>query len=298
MNSEKNLLIATENLNRIDDWINITQRGRNYSVGAWEEDCDDPFNEKHIRDWIKCLISPPATKPESSVDVNSSEDEVEERRDRDQSKPSEVDALVADNAVTNGDMPTTSLLKDGSSRKVVVPREAVINSNAIAQEAEESIGNEEQVRVPVEQPLEQFEVNHSQGIIQNPEVQTALEYASNEEIVNNEQVKDKTKEIRAKKRRQLLELFESGGVVNRVGTGKENQNSTQGPLNQSEQSGSINSEDILHRSQAIIESFKEAVATSKKLGVIHQESDEELVNRMVQFKIEEQKNKCQALRRN
>lgn len=99
------------------------------------------------------------------------------------------------------------LLKDGSSRKVVVPREAVINSNAIAQEAEDQsivgdslaintqpIGYEEQVGVPVEQPLEQFEVNHSQGIVQNPEVQTALEYATNEEIVNNEQVKDKPNE--------------------------------------------------------------------------------------------------------
>ncbi|KAG5525591.1 hypothetical protein RHGRI_032032 [Rhododendron griersonianum] len=173
------------------------------------------------------------------------------------------------NAVTNGDMPTT-LLKDGSSRKVVAPREAVINSNAIAQEAEDQsivgdslaintqpIGNEEQVGVPVEQSLEQFEVNHSQGIVQNPEVQTALEYATNEEIVNNEQVKDKPNE----------------GIVGTVrswGCGQQKA-----------------------KQLSRFESFKEAEATSKKLGVIHHESDEELVNRMVQFKIEEQKNKYQ-----
>ncbi|KAH7862923.1 hypothetical protein Vadar_011144 [Vaccinium darrowii] len=46
------MLIATEHPQKIDDWINITARGKNHRVKIWEEECDDIFNEKPVRDWV------------------------------------------------------------------------------------------------------------------------------------------------------------------------------------------------------------------------------------------------------
>lgn len=46
------LMIATEQPQRIEEWINITVRGKIHKVKVWEEDCDDIFNEKPISDWV------------------------------------------------------------------------------------------------------------------------------------------------------------------------------------------------------------------------------------------------------
>lgn len=78
------MMITTENIDHIDEWINITVRGRNYSVRVWEEDYDDPFNEKHTRDWIKSHISTPATKPMSSMVVSGNEEDLAFREDTNQ----------------------------------------------------------------------------------------------------------------------------------------------------------------------------------------------------------------------
>ncbi|KAF7141750.1 hypothetical protein RHSIM_Rhsim06G0134700 [Rhododendron simsii] len=78
------MMITMENIDHIDEWINITVRGRNYSVRVWEEDCDDPFNEKHTRDWIKSHISTPATKPMSSMVVSGNEEDLAFREDTNQ----------------------------------------------------------------------------------------------------------------------------------------------------------------------------------------------------------------------
>ncbi|KAH7833795.1 hypothetical protein Vadar_009784 [Vaccinium darrowii] len=46
------MLIATEHPQKIDDWINITVRGKNHRVKIWEEDCDDIYNENPVRHWM------------------------------------------------------------------------------------------------------------------------------------------------------------------------------------------------------------------------------------------------------
>lgn len=46
------MLIATECIQSIDEWINVAVKGRNHRVKVWEDDCDDFFNEKSVRDWV------------------------------------------------------------------------------------------------------------------------------------------------------------------------------------------------------------------------------------------------------
>ncbi|KAH7853522.1 hypothetical protein Vadar_003541 [Vaccinium darrowii] len=38
---------------KIDEWINITVKGRNHKVRVWEEDCNDIFCDSTIRDWVQ-----------------------------------------------------------------------------------------------------------------------------------------------------------------------------------------------------------------------------------------------------
>ncbi|KAH7837218.1 hypothetical protein Vadar_011178 [Vaccinium darrowii] len=47
------LLIATDCNHKIDEWINITVKGRNHKVRVWEEDCNEIFCDSTIRDWVQ-----------------------------------------------------------------------------------------------------------------------------------------------------------------------------------------------------------------------------------------------------
>ncbi|KAH7857029.1 hypothetical protein Vadar_008229 [Vaccinium darrowii] len=42
------LLMVTECSTKIDQWINIIVKGRNYRVHVWEEECNDPFDVKGV----------------------------------------------------------------------------------------------------------------------------------------------------------------------------------------------------------------------------------------------------------
>ncbi|XP_058220218.1 uncharacterized protein LOC131330605 isoform X2 [Rhododendron vialii] len=186
------MMIASEYLNRIDEWINITVRGRNCHTRIWEEDCDDPFKEKHIRDWINNHISILVTNPKSREDVTGWDGDLAEERALDKPNLAELEAKSADKAVTEGNLTSTLLLKDGNSRIVHVPREDVIIANATAQEAEQSIvgeslaqnnqpiGNKEQQADLEEIPVKQAEVMHNQCVISNPDVQIVLQNVTNE----------------------------------------------------------------------------------------------------------------------
>lgn len=44
------LLMVTSCNHKIDDWINITVKGRIYTIHVWEEDCYDPFDVNGIKD--------------------------------------------------------------------------------------------------------------------------------------------------------------------------------------------------------------------------------------------------------
>lgn len=75
---------------------------------------------------------------------------------------------------------------------------------------------------PEEHLLEQTDDTHDQSHIPTPEVQIVQEAVTDEQMDTNPQVNAKPKEIRVKKRRQLFEVLDSGGVASRLGTGKEN----------------------------------------------------------------------------
>lgn len=44
------LLMVTSSKHKIDDWINITVKGRIYSVQVWEEEHNDPFDVNGLKD--------------------------------------------------------------------------------------------------------------------------------------------------------------------------------------------------------------------------------------------------------
>ncbi|KAI8531921.1 hypothetical protein RHMOL_Rhmol11G0173400 [Rhododendron molle] len=110
------MMIATVNSNRIDDWINITVRGRNYCVKVWEEECDDPFNERHIRDWLKVHIPAPTENHIIKETQLGRDDDVEGGKNLAQSSYAALDGVPSDREVMRVDVPTTLRLKDGSSR--------------------------------------------------------------------------------------------------------------------------------------------------------------------------------------
>lgn len=280
------MMIATENSNRIDDWINVTVRGRNHSVKVWEEECDDPFNERHIRDWLKVHIPDPSEKSKNKETVFGRDDDVDSGRNLAQSREAAQDGVHTDGGIMRVDIPTTLLLMDGSSRKLQVPRVTVFNSEKVVQEAEESVMGESAVNYNQPSTIEEPQVepvkiaeDQQMGIRETLPVQIMDPLF--EHFIQNQVVHDGIpKEARVKKREPLSEILD-----------------VRGPLNHLEQSGSIDSGDIRHRSQVILKTYRDAVATSKKLGVIHHESDEAVVNRLVQLNIEEHKNRLHALSR-
>ncbi|KAH7865885.1 hypothetical protein Vadar_012672 [Vaccinium darrowii] len=60
------LLMVTDCKYKIDQWINITVNGRNYRVHVWEEECNDPFDVKGVKQDVN-----------QSVQSNHGEDDVE-----------------------------------------------------------------------------------------------------------------------------------------------------------------------------------------------------------------------------
>ncbi|KAI8551511.1 hypothetical protein RHMOL_Rhmol06G0192600 [Rhododendron molle] len=189
------MMITTENIDRIDEWINITVRGRNYSVG---------FGKR-----IVMILSM------RNIYVIGSK----------------VTFLLRRQNLSpvwwSPEMKTT-----WRSEKIWTNqnwlRNAIIISNPLVQEVEESnvgdtldnsnqpIGIKDQQVDPEEHLLEQTDDTHDQGHIPTPEVQIVREAVTDEQMDTNTQVNAKAKDIRAKKRRRLFELLDSGGVASRL----------------------------------------------------------------------------------
>lgn len=90
------------------------------------------------------------------------------------------------------------------------------------------------------------------------------------------------REIRRRKRRVLSDILESVAI-------EEEEIDDHGD-EESAHSDSINSGDITRRNAAILKAFEKAVEDSKRLGVIHHESDEEVIRRIARFNMGEFKN--------
>lgn len=87
------------------------------------------------------------------------------------------------------------------------------------------------------------------------------------------------KKKRRRNRREVRDILEALGNDNEA-IGEDD----------SQHSDSINSDDILRRNAAIIKAFEQAISDSKKLGVIHLESDEEVMQRLVKFNLGDLRN--------
>ncbi|KAI8536575.1 hypothetical protein RHMOL_Rhmol10G0268100 [Rhododendron molle] len=216
------MMIATDNSNRIDDWINITVRGRNYGVKVWEEECDDPFNERHIRDWVKVHIPASTENPKIKEAVFGRDDDVEGGRNLAQSSCAALDGLPTDREVMRVDVPTTLLLKDGSSRLLHVPREDIINTGNVVQESEESVVGESadnndqptSIEEPQVEPPKNAEDQHKENRVCRPDpiLDPLVEH-----IIQNQAVQNGiSKEARVKKRRQLTEILDVKGPLSHL----------------------------------------------------------------------------------
>lgn len=90
------------------------------------------------------------------------------------------------------------------------------------------------------------------------------------------------KERRRRKRKVLSNILESVTL--------EDDEKDEHDIEGSFHSESINSEDITRRNSAILKAFEKAVEDSKRVGVIHLESDEEVIQRIAQLNMGEFKN--------
>ncbi|KAH7866962.1 hypothetical protein Vadar_027199 [Vaccinium darrowii] len=59
------MMIVTESKTKIDEWINIVVRGKNYKLKIWEEECNDPFAEKPIKEMVGYSYSVNEVVPKS-----------------------------------------------------------------------------------------------------------------------------------------------------------------------------------------------------------------------------------------
>lgn len=59
------MMIVTKSKTKIDEWINIVVRGKNYKLKIWEEECNDPFAEKPIKKMVGYSYSVNEVVPKS-----------------------------------------------------------------------------------------------------------------------------------------------------------------------------------------------------------------------------------------
>ncbi|KAH7845036.1 hypothetical protein Vadar_034488 [Vaccinium darrowii] len=99
--------INFSNVVSIDEWINVTVKGRNHRVKVWEEDCDDFFNEKSVRDWVNVHLPNHGSNLTHDVNALSGDKDLAHLR-------SEVDFLAANKG--EGGVASV-LLQDGNPIK-------------------------------------------------------------------------------------------------------------------------------------------------------------------------------------
>ncbi|KAH7836254.1 hypothetical protein Vadar_034071 [Vaccinium darrowii] len=130
----RRVLLATEQPQKIEEWINIIVGGKIHKVKVWEEDCVDIFIEKPISDWVnKQLI---VSMDQANPDINKAEKtSVESHSKEDKSDKANNLGLVVGHASNS-------------------PMAAGWNLEVTVEENEESIVGEEDVEsIVVETPL-------------------------------------------------------------------------------------------------------------------------------------------------
>ncbi|KAH7865644.1 hypothetical protein Vadar_009231 [Vaccinium darrowii] len=264
------MLIATECVERIDECINITVRGRNHRVKKKDGDQEQNFQLE-------------------------SDDVGEDNMEPDYLKNAEVDQLKNDDVepIVNAEVYSKCDDLNGDIENMVVKR----NENVLS--IEEDSGN---VQIPkqanrnletiVEDEVESFvdqtpdtNMTNQVGTLegtkfsipeQSPKHNKQKFKGQNQVELNKSSFGSKVitaKQKGANLRKEIRDICDSLDEGAQVGEVWEEN---------SEHSDSINSEDILRRNNIIIKGFEEAVKVSKRLGVVYHESDETMINRMMQ----------------
>ncbi|KAH7833255.1 hypothetical protein Vadar_004538 [Vaccinium darrowii] len=277
------LVIVTECDHKIDDWINITVRGRNQKVRVWEEDCNDMVNENPISDWVQkqhlqCLI-PHAVIYDQDIEGNKVN-----------SGPTSNDEVEINNS---GNLGVTKNNVEPHNQVPVIEIEKVHQSTTTARDIPNSLHSPSkafnQLGVTREES-EESRVEETPDLGYQNQVVTGINEVQEEEGVggNNEHVNEDeisetltAKEKRFRKRREIRELLET----------QDHELISEGQGNllrieESVHSDSINSVDIERRNVSIRNAYEKALIDSKRLGVIHLESDDMVIQRMMQFGME------------
>ncbi|KAH7861886.1 hypothetical protein Vadar_032187 [Vaccinium darrowii] len=311
------LLMVTNCSHKIDEWINIAVKGRNYRVQVWEEECNDPFDVKAIN--LKeqqmsnnnNLHSCPRMDRASQVNFASYDNHVSPaknvEKDEGPSKEAEKNGnmlinetsgenLLEDNNLVEDIINKTANVETLIENNVLcgvgsrIPMKAANNLDSFEEEVKETTSNtaaaEEVQETPSKELLEKqmnIHVDTDSEVLKSTSLQLPkdLEFSKLPEFLI-------PKVVRTKKRKELralcatIEEFERVSDIN-----IQYQVSGNNPT-------SVSSGDIAKRNEAILKELSEAIQVNKSLNVKFHESDEVTLNRMLQLEVEEIKRRQQA----
>ncbi|KAH7850469.1 hypothetical protein Vadar_033471 [Vaccinium darrowii] len=308
------LLITTSCKYKIDEWINVVVKGKNYRVQVWEEECNDPFDvngDKHKTHQFSSNIVPQSSPVNDKVSLleklNKDSDEGESskvKKNTDEmgihrelsEKNDEVahddtqgeNPLVVNEIVANG----VIIHELGSSETVGAhcpkPTRNPLGTDAL--ECQQSPHVVEVLETPF-QSLKDNQVNNQALIVHGASQNLSTPHVEHINDIGSEFNQLPAfivpKVVRAKKRKELRALCDTLEEFDRISVlSQKNSNSNH--------SDSISCGDIAKRNEVILRELKDAIEVNKSLNVKFHESDEVTLNRLLQLEVEELNRRHQA----
>ncbi|KAH7843236.1 hypothetical protein Vadar_014244 [Vaccinium darrowii] len=320
------LLMVTSCKHEIDDWINITVKGRNYSVHVWEEECNDPFDvngikdRDHLSNFNNEVQKSPCKDSASQIrittkngiegtpycteksheeeDILIKNTENEEERENlincaENKEEVAANATIGENLVTGGCI----LVNDQSKKSVneeptleLINAEVVESQFSKSAESPKGSHSEEVQETPIQFSKELQVDNHKDtvGGIQKVNATPLINGNNNlDSEFNKLPAFIVPKVVRAKKRKELRALCATLEEFERVSK----LNLQHCPSNSQ---ASVSSGDIAKRNEVILKEISDAIQVNKKLNVKYHESDEVTLNRLLQLEVEELKRRNQS----
>ncbi|KAH7841442.1 hypothetical protein Vadar_029922 [Vaccinium darrowii] len=283
------LLMVTSCKYKIDEWINVIVKGRNYHVQVWEEECDDPFDVKGVKHIDHQLNT---NSISNSVNNGASHADPQFKEKGEGTLYGEkynIAEKSANQKEYSEKMDELALESNAGDKALIVFRD--INAPPNENCANRVLINETEPIVDLENPIplsaDPLMGTNTADIQESPlaeEVQeTPIQMVQGNQnklqAVNENEVVEKSPNIHVEPKMGsrnsnccLLSLFQ-----------KCNNNN----------SNSISSGDIANRNEVILRELKDAIEVNKLLNVNFHESDEVTLNRLLQLEVEELKRRKQ-----
>ncbi|KAH7840800.1 hypothetical protein Vadar_021810 [Vaccinium darrowii] len=312
------LLMVTSCKYKIDEWINVIVKGRNYYVQVWEEECDDPFDVKgvkHIDHQINTNSISNSVKDGASHADSQFKDKEEGILYGEKYKKAEK---LANQKEYSEKMDELALESNAGDNELVVFRDINAPPNENCANRGTIKGTEPKVDFEHPNPwyadslmgTNTVDIQESPLVeeVQETAIQMVQENQNKLQAVNENAVLEKSPDIhtepnngesefkllpafiipkvlRAKKRKELRALCDSLEEYDRISGGYQSSNNNN--------SNSISSGDIANRNEVILRELKDAIEVNKILNVNFHESDEATLNRLLQLEVVELKRRKQ-----